>query len=56
VLVFGGACMIIGALLSLRVRSSEEVVIKNWVNNQVTKSYLFVLCILISTLAQGSVT
>jgi maltose/moltooligosaccharide transporter len=29
VLVFGGACMIIGALLSLRVRSSEEVVIKN---------------------------
>ncbi len=29
ILVFGGACMIIGALLSLRVRSSEEVVIKN---------------------------
>jgi maltose/moltooligosaccharide transporter len=29
VLVFGGVCMIIGALLSLRVRSSEEVVIKN---------------------------
>jgi maltose/moltooligosaccharide transporter len=29
ILVFGGVCMIIGALLSLRVRSSEEVVIKN---------------------------